>query len=259
MRFVAISAALLGAVFPLAAQADTGLYGSINLHGVSTSDVDTVIYAPDGTIFGSSVILDKVARQAAPAPANSDIIEGSWDLKPALGVSGSIGYDFGLIRAEAELAYSRSQVRTFNVTQLTGFGGDTTTVFADGDTDACLYLGLTSCTYTGNAVMMEDTHLRQLSGMANVWVDIPLEAPIEPYVGGGIGIMGLEVDGEGKSVFAWQVGAGLAYKINDSIAITADFRHRESDAIQLDFGGGEGVNFDKVKSNTYGLGLRVNF
>lgn len=259
MRFLAVSAALLGAVYPLAAQADTGLYGSINLHGVSTDDVDTVIYAPNGTIFGSSSSEAKVARQAAPAPAGSDIIEGSWDLKPALGVSGSIGYDFGLIRAEAELAYGRSQVRTFNVTQLTGFGGSTTTDFSDGDSDACLYLGLAACNYTGNAVTMENTHLRQLSGMANLWIDIPLEAPIEPYVGGGLGIMGFEVDGEGKSVFAWQVGAGLAYNINDTIAITADFRHREAEAIQLDFGGGEGVNFGKVKSNTYGLGLRVNF
>lgn len=258
MRFVAVTAALLGAALPLAAQADTGLYGSINLHGVSTDDVDAVIYAPDGTIFGS-ISESKVALQAAPAPANSDIIEGSWDLKPTLGVSGSIGYDFGMVRAEAELAYARSRVRTFNVTQLTGFGGSTTTDFGDGSGDACLYLGLTACSFTGNAVTMENTHLRQLSGMANVWVDIPLEAPIEPYLGGGIGIMGLEVDGEGKSVFAWQVGAGLAYKLSDTIAITADFRHRESDAIEIDFGGGEGVNFDKVKSNTYGVGLRVNF
>ena len=259
MRLTALAVALAAAVIPAAAQAgETGFYGSINVSGVSTSDVDSVIYAPDGAIFG--YIYDaKVIKAAAPAPAGSDIIEGSWDVKSSLGVSGAVGYDFGMFRAEAELAYSRGTVRTFNVTQLTGYSGSTTTDFGDGSYDACDYLGLTACDYTGNAVNMEGLKLRQLSGMANLWVDIPLEAPVEPYVGGGIGVTGLEVNGEGKTAFAWQVGAGLAYKISDTVAITADYRHREADGVQFNYGGGEGANFGKVKTNSYGMGLRVNF
>ncbi len=190
MRFPVISATIVTALSATAAHADTSVYGSLNLNGVSTSDVGTVVYAPNGAIFG----FNEAAAESTPnpAPTGSDTIQGAWDIKPAFGVSGAVGVDFGMVRAEAEVAYSRSTVRSFNITQLTTGTGASTTVFGEGAADACAYLGLTACAFTGNTLALEGTKVRQLSAMANVWVDIPVGEKVEPYVGGGVGVVGIE-------------------------------------------------------------------
>jgi opacity protein-like surface antigen len=259
MRFPVISATIVTAMSAGTAYADTAIYGSLNLNGVSTSDVGAVVYAPNGAIFG--INNEASVSQPNPAPAGSDTIQGAWDIKPAFGVSGAVGVDFGMVRAEAEVAYSRSTVRTFNVTQITTGGGGTSTDLQVAAPEACFFLGVTNCPTAGNAISLEGsgTRVRQLSAMANVWVDIPVGEKIEPYVGGGVGIIGIESDGEGKTAFAWQVGAGVAYNVSEKFAITADFRHRESNRINLDAGGGFGANFGRVKSNTYGIGVRIKF
>ena len=258
MRIIVATSVLALAAVPAAAHA--GVYGSINVGGASPSSVSTTIYAPSGAIFGGGeVAVEALSRSAAPAPANSDSIEGDYDVKSAVAISGSIGYDFGLIRAEAELSYSRHSVSALNVTQLTGFGGETTTDLQDGAFDTCFYLGVSRCPTSGNRIAFSGVKLRQLAGMGNLWLDIPVGGKVEPYVGGGIGVVGLESGGETKSAFAWQLGAGVAYKLSSHFAVTADLRYREVDPIRFDFGGGEGLNFGKVKTTSYGVGLRYSF
>lgn len=247
-------AAAMTALAPAAAQA--GVYVSVNAGGASPADVGAVVYAPSGAIFGEGAV---VTTAAVAAPGGSDSIEGEFDLKPAVQISGAIGYDFGLVRAEAEVAYSRHSVQALNVTQLTGFGGSTTTDLQDGASDACAYLGVDTCPASGNSIAYSGQKIRQLAGMANVWVDLPIGWPIEPYVGGGIGVVGLENDGEARSAFAWQIGGGLAYKLAGGLALTADVRYRSVNEIKFDFGGGEGLNFGRLKTTTYGVGLRYSF
>lgn len=264
MRIATISAAVLTALAPQAAlaEAEEGFYGSITLGGASTSDIETAIYAPDGAIFSEGYI-DSLSKavSAVPArpPSGSDIIEGSFDLKPVFAISGAIGYDFGMIRAEAELAYNRATIRSLNVTRLTGYGGTTTTNLSDGLSDVCAYLELTDCSASGNTLSMEGRKLRQISGMANLWLDIPVGEVVEPYVGGGLGIMDLEMDGDSKSVFAWQLGGGVAFHVTQKLAVTADVRYRATGAFEYDYGGGAGSNFGSVETTTYGLGLRYTF
>ena len=257
MRTLTLASVLALAAAPAAAHA--GVYGSINIGGASPSSVSTTIYAPEGAIFtgGEEVVI--LAARAAPAPAGSDSIEGEYDVKSALAVSGAVGYDFGLIRAEAEVSYSRHTVRSLTVTQLTGFGGDTTTDLQDAPEDTCFYLGTSTCPTSGNTIALDGVKLRQLSGMANVWIDLPVGGQVEPYVGGGIGVTGLESGGEAKSAFAWQIGGGVAFKMSPRLALTADVRYRSVDPIKFDFGGDEGVNFGRVKTTSYGVGLRYGF
>lgn len=244
-------AAVVTAMAPAAAHA--GVYASVNVGGASPADVSAVVYAPSGAIFGEGAVV-----AAAAVPAGSDSIEGKFDLKPAMQVSGAIGYDFGLVRAEAEVAYSRHSVRALNVTKLTGFGGSTTNL-QDGAGDACAYLGVATCPTSGNSIAYSGQKIRQLAGMANVWIDLPIGGPIEPFVGGGIGVVGLENDGEARSAFAWQLGGGVAYKLAGGLALTADVRYRSVNEISFDFGGSEGLNFGRLKTTTYGVGLRYSF
>ena len=250
MRIVTLAAAAAIAAVPAAAHAAPSVYGSINVGGATTSDVASTVYAPGGAIFGEGGIS---TFSVATAPAGSDTIEGSYDVKTAFAVSGALGLDWGLVRTEAELSYSRSTVRAFNVGKLTSGNGGSVS-FAD----ACGYVSAT-CPVAGSSIPLGGAKLRQLSGMANVWVDLPIPGPVEPYVGGGIGINGVESDGEAKGKFAWQVGGGVAFKPMPKLAVTADVRYRVTDPISFDFGGGEGLLFGRVKTVTYGLGLRYTF
>lgn len=49
------------------------------------------------------------------------------------------------------------------------------------------------------------------SGMANMLIDFTNETNWTPYVGGGLGMASIDVDGDDDSVFAWQLMAGLDY------------------------------------------------
>jgi hypothetical protein len=43
------------------------------------------------------------------------------------------------------------------------------------------------------------------------------------------------------------------------LALTVDVRYRETDPITYEFGGANGVSFDRLKTVTNGVGLRQTF
>lgn len=69
--------------------------------------------------------------------------------------------------------------------------------------------------------------------LANVFLDIPTGTNITPYVGGGLGLAYLKTtyDGVGVSTshndwnFAWNLGAGAALALTDSIALDLGYRY----------------------------------
>lgn len=265
MRIATIAAVAGSLLLPAAAHAAPSVYGSLNVGGASTDDLSTVIYAPEGSIFPAVSEADALVIEGGVAAPNGitvgagvDTISGAYDIKPAVAISGSIGLDWGLIRTDVEVAYSRATVRAFNVRQISS-GTSVSTDFQDAAGDACSYIEVTPCPISGNSIALDGVKLRQLSGMANVWIDIPTDTKLEPYLGGGLGVTGLEVDGETKARFSWQVGAGIAYRIMPKLALSADVRYRETDPVNIDFGGNSGVEFGRVKTISYGLGLRYTF
>ncbi|RYG98720.1 MAG: porin family protein, partial [Alphaproteobacteria bacterium] len=101
--------------------------------------------------------------------------------------------------------------------------------------------------------------VRQLSAMANIWLDLPIGSSITPYAGGGIGISGFEVDGEGEGKFAWQLGAGIAAHLSPSTALTLDFRHRQVARTTIDYGDNSGFELGRLTTNTFSAGVRFTF
>jgi opacity protein-like surface antigen len=97
--------------------------------------------------------------------------------------------------------------------------------------------------------------------MGNLWVDIPTGSPVTPYVGGGLGISGFEFDGEGKGRFAWQLGAGVAFELSPSAAITLDYRHRQAKGATITDDEFEdyAVRVGKIRTNTFSAGVRFRF
>ena len=107
MRIATIAAAAVIAA-PVAAYAGPTVYGSLNVGGSTTSDVSSSIYAPSGAIFGEGpVVIPTGSAEVQPAalatPSGSDAITGSYDVKPAVAVSGSAGLDWGMFRTELAL------------------------------------------------------------------------------------------------------------------------------------------------------------
>lgn len=81
--------------------------------------------------------------------------------------------------------------------------------------------------------------LETLSGLANVYYDIPLCWCIKPYIGAGIGygyttlkVRQGNFSTEGhKSGFAWQVIAGLAYPIYCNVDLAVEYRFFKNERI----------------------------
>lgn len=82
--------------------------------------------------------------------------------------------------------------------------------------------------------------------MINAYYDFDFEwEHIQPFVSAGVGIAhhngaiddtsGLAVDASDSSLgFAWQVGGGLKYRMNDDLALTGGYRFLGSSDVQLD-------------------------
>jgi opacity protein-like surface antigen len=231
---------------PALAQDDrTGAYLSLNAGLASVDDLDVRYLAPTGTFGGAT---------------GSDSLDFAFDLDNAAVFGGAIGYDFGMVRADIEVSYHRNKAKSVTLRNVNGAG---VTLAPADRADVCDYLETDSCAGTGNTFDFDDdgSKLRQLSALANLWLDIPLGSVVTPYIGGGIGATGYELDGEAKGRFAWQLGAGAAINLSPAIALTADYRHRQAGGVTIvdeDFAD-EGVVIDKVKTNTFTAGIRFRF
>lgn len=248
-RKLLATAALLGALPAPAAFAQDapsdqrGAYVSFHAGIANVNDVDIDYFDEGGTFGGTGA---------------QDSAEFSVDLKSAFNIAGAIGYDFGIVRADIELAYSRNEVKSLT---LEGINGSPATLSSADRAEVCDYLETDGCGGSGNSFEFDGGKLRQLSALANLWADIPTGSVVIPYVGGGIGVGGYELDGEGKARFAWQIGAGASVAVSPSVALTLDYRHRQigGGTIEDDEFEGAGVRIGKVRSNIFTAGLRFVF
>lgn len=232
------------AATPAVAQDDVrGAYGELSVGLANVHDSDIGYYDDGGTFGGSG------ARDTAMFEAN---------LKNAATFGGALGYDFGTIRADVRVDYARNKIKSLTLKDINGTA--VTLTPADGD-EICDYLETPNCSVSGNTVSGDGSRVRQLSALANLWFDIPVGGPVTPYVGGGLGIGGYEVDGEGKARFAWQLGAGVSFDVSPSVALFGDYRYRQINGatIEDEDYANAGVIVDDVKTSTFNLGIRFRF
>ena len=157
------------------------------------------------------------------------------DYDIGLNVGAAIGYDFGSIRAEAEVAYHYSHL------QEASSGG--VSVGADGAVSA-------------------------LSFMANGYYDFNFVNPSwVPYLGAGMGFANIDWDSDvavgpfvdsSDIVFAYQLMAGVGFNISPSTTVTMGYRYFAT----------SDPNFDDIfdvpydseyESHEVNLGVRVMF
>lgn len=220
---------------------DGGFYVAARVGSATLSDPVVTYYDAGGTFGGTGT------RDTATA---------SIDAKSAVTFGGTIGYDFGMVRADVEVDYARHKIQSLTFNQL---NGTNVTLTAADRVDVCDYLEADTCGGSGNTFIFDGSRIRQLSAMGNLWLDLPIGDTIVPYAGGGVGIAGFEVDGEGKGKFAWQLGAGVALNVSDAVAVTVDYRHRQIGRTVVEYDAASGFEIDKLKTDAITAGLRFTF
>lgn len=137
-----------------------------------------------------------------------------FDFETGLLVNGAVGMDLGNnVRVEGEIGYQTADVDRISK------GGE---AFDGGD------------------------NINVLSFLINGYYDIPMDAPVTPFISGGIGFANvqLEDDDGGRdaddSVFAYQIGAGLGYVVDEQITVDCGYRYMATSDPEFDIQGSTG-------------------
>ena len=155
------------------------------------------------------------------------------------------GYDFGPVRAEAEIGYKRASI------------GD---VFA-----------ASSITTNPISVFDGDGRVTALSSMANLLLDFGDDSGFSGYVGGGAGVARVKYSisvpalgvatpnlSDRDSGFAWQAIAGVRAAISPNVDL--GLKYRFFNAAKLDFADGVGGSYrGKFRSHSLLASLIFNF
>ncbi len=97
--------------------------------------------------------------------------------------------------------------------------------------------------------------------MLNAYYDIPTGTKLTPYIGGGIGLAFLELKGDGEkedsTEFAYQLGAGVSYAINDNWGMDAGYRYIKNGSLSWTDATGN-WDVDTSRQQFY-VGMRYTF
>jgi len=172
--------------------------------------------------------------------------DAGWD------VDGTIGYDFGAFRAEAEVGYRQADISSYTSTL------NTPVIRANGTT---VPLPPGTYNYAGGRTSA-------LSFMVNGLLDFGDDDGLQGFVGGGVGVARVQgkyglntfqdlID-DSDTVFAWQVLAGVRAPLTDNIDVSLKYRFFNADNVRLvDV---SGRNFDgRFRSHSIMGGLTFNF
>ena len=177
-----------------------------------------------GAFIGGSWMTDADVKNTPP-PAPTVEFDSGY----ALGVSA--GYAFMFARIEAELAYQKN------------------------DMDRVIQPGSPPLAASGD--------IKNLSVLLNGYYDFTNHTAITPYVGAGFGLARVEVDnivrpgqvvlGDKDTVFAYQVGAGVAFALSDEITLDLKYRFYGTPDVKL--------RTEKIENRSHNilLGVRYSF
>jgi opacity protein-like surface antigen len=156
----------------------------------------------------------------------------SLDYKSGLSGIISAGYNFGTIRVEAEVGYQANDAdykyRDYN--------------------DYYYYYDINY-----GSVDYKESDMRAYSFMGNFYLDFENSTPVTPFITAGIGMANIELFAVKDDVMAYQVGAGLAFEINQHVSVDIKYRYLATDDLNYN-----GYNVEFSSHNIY-AGLRYTF
>ena len=150
-------------------------------------------YGQEGSYVSGHIGLNALDDAMLSVPG---LISIDMEFDPGFAIGGTLGYDFGDTRLETELAYRSNDIDKFS-----GVGGS-----IDGDGD-----------------------FSTLSLMINGFYEVENETKFTPYIGGGIGFANVKLElfdeDDDETVFAYQLGLGIGYEINESVTLDLGYRY----------------------------------
>lgn len=150
--------------------------------------------------------------------------------------AGAVGLSNGPYRSEVEVSYQKNDLDSISAS---GVSVTPSTLGVSGDT-------------------------RFITGLVNAYYDLDLGHGIKPYITGGLGLSNIRVRfnatgvtpssvSDDKTVFAYQVGAGIGYQVSQNV--TLDVRYRYFSGRHPEFGTTE----IKFASHNFMAGVRYSF
>ncbi len=193
------------------------------LAAVAAAAIATPAYARDGSpyvgieaglVFGANTELDVDYTDLGPDITTSYDNAFDIDFKTGVDLDLIAGYDFGMIRAELELAHK--SVKADDVDISGEFADDFDFLLDDPDE------------------IDIDGRFKVTSLMGNVLFDFGNEDSWSFYVGGGLGRAWARFDGERDSAFAWQLIAGTRYAVSENIDVGLKYRYFQTGNLNYD-------------------------
>ena len=182
--------------------------------------------------LGASILSDADVTDTIPGGS----ITGDASFDPGVAVSGAVGFEWRSgLRAEGEFSYRGNDVDDISI------GGVSVPVEADIDA---------------------------FGFMANVFYTFSTGTAVSPFVGGGIGVavLGLDVESvagvalpfdETDTVFAYQIGGGLAYAVNTHVTMDMSYKYFATE--DPEFKDGVATVDAEYQSHTVMAGIRYKF
>lgn len=194
----------------------------------------------------AGVAIPNNTNASSNTPLRTPSLDDRIQFDPSVDVGATAGYDFGIMRMEAEVSYKNAEIKSL-VDRVDGsFYGD-----IDGRVGA-------------------------LALMGNLFVDLRNPGPITPYFGGGVGFASLNLSdttgtnftsgtrgvhlysSDSDAVFAYQVGGGVEVAMNRVLSLDLGYRyfHTSTATFNADTPEETRLNFE---SHNVTVGLRVKF
>lgn len=199
--------------------------------------------APYATAF-LGVTIPEDSTVTAYDTTGTQQLNDSVELDPGIYLGGAFGYDFGLVRLEAELSYKQS--------------------------------GIAAVT---DNLAAPPVHYRSVEGdlgvfafMANAFIDMHNDSPVTPYLGGGIGYANLYLSDthdnssgvrlyreDDASAFAYQAGAGLDIALNRMISLDLSYRYFATEKATFDSHDQFNNSTAEMKYESHNMAVGVRF
>lgn len=185
--------------------------------------------------FGLAFMADNLISEKLRIGWMETEVKGEMKFDPGFEFCLAGGYSWKIFRAEAEFGYQTNGIDSVSV---------------------CLgEICVSDVSSSGDVT--------SFSFLTNGYLDFVNKTSFTPYLTAGIGLTKMEIDGlevEGlpigdfdDTVWMYQLGAGIAYAINEKITI--DLKYRYFAMLSSEF---EGIDTDIEIHNVY-FGLRYNF